>query len=71
MKKIVKNFNGFKKIYENELKSETQSEVKIETKPEEGKKAVEVINQSIKQELQNAPIKSVLDNIESLNSKVI
>jgi hypothetical protein len=71
MKKIVKNFNGFKKIYENELKSETQSEVKIETKPEEGKKAVEVINQSIKQELQNAPIKSVLDNIESQSQKEI
>jgi hypothetical protein len=71
MKKNVKNFNGFKKIYENELKSETQSKVKIETKPEEGKKAVDVINRSIKQELQNAPIKSVLDNIESQSQKEI
>lgn len=69
MKKIVKNFNGFKKIYENELNSESRSEVK--TKPEEGKKAVEVINQSIKQDLQNAPIKSVLDNIESQSQKEI
>jgi hypothetical protein len=71
MKKIVKNFNGFKKIYENELNSETQSEVKIETKPEEGEKAAEVINQSINQELQNAPIKSVLDNIEAQSQKEI
>jgi hypothetical protein len=71
MKKIVKNFNGFKKIYENELNSETQSEVKIETKPEEGEKAAEVINQSINQELQNAPIKSVLDNIEAKSQKEI
>jgi hypothetical protein len=69
MKKNVKDFNGFKKIYENELNSESQSEVK--TKPEEGKKAVEVINQSIKQDLKNTPIKSFLDNIESQSQKEI
>ena len=71
MKKIVKNFNGFKKIYENELNSEDKSTGKIESKPEEAKKAAELINQSIQQDSQNAPIKNLLDKIETQSQKEI
>lgn len=71
MKKIVKNFRGFQKVYENELNSEDKSTGKIETKPEEAKKAAELINQSIQQDSQNAPIKNLLDKIEAQSQKQI
>jgi len=57
MKKIVKNFNGFKKIYENE----SQEEIKVETKPEDVKKIEDTIDQSIEQSLQNSPIENKID----------
>lgn len=71
MKKIVKNFRGFQKVYENELNSQDKSTGKIETKPEEAKKAAELINQSIQQDSQNAPIKNLLDKIEAQSQKEI
>jgi hypothetical protein len=57
MNKIVKNFNGFKKIYENE----SQEEIKVETKPEDVKKIEDTIDQSIEQSLQNSPIENKID----------
>ena len=57
MNKIVKNFNGFKKIYENESKEE----IKVETKPEDVKKVEDLINQSVEQSIQNSPNANKID----------
>lgn len=57
MNKIVKNFNGFKKIYENE----SQEEIKVETKPEDVKKVEDLIDQSVEQSIQNSPNANKID----------
>ena len=62
MKKIVKNFNGFTKIYENE--EATNKPVVVETTPEDAKKAELILQDIVKKSIEQPTITSHLDALE-------
>ena len=61
MKKIVKNFNGFTKIYENE---EATNKLVVETTPEDAKKAELILQDIVKKSIEQPTITSHLDALE-------
>lgn len=62
MKKIVKNFNGFTKIYENE--EATNKPAVVETTPEDAKKAELILQDIVKKSIEQPTITSHLDALE-------
>jgi hypothetical protein len=62
MKKIVKNFNGFTKIYENE--EGTDRPAVVETTPEDAKKAELILQDIVKKSIEQPTITSHLDALE-------
>lgn len=62
MKKVVKNFNGFTKIYENELG--TDKPAVVETTPEDAKKAELILQDIVKKSIEQPTITSHLDALE-------